>query len=227
MNGTQLYQAVQTMYSNFGIDPTLFLQFVNVARSNRELQRPWMRLRKVWFTQTVTPANQWNTPIPMPTDFEYLTEDGQITLFDGIDTYQDIDEVPYTMVPQYKDYSNKFAIDHPNQDLYIMGIIGQNYNIWMPYQADYGDITNTTTWTNIPSRFHMMLAFDALAMYEMGVDYDDLQARNANGLAQQAELLFNSMVKWDDRLQRSATTRVDYGETAQDAPFVSNRIMRP
>lgn len=223
MNGQQLYTAITTMYSNFGIDQTLFLQLVNVARTNRELMRPFRRLTKVVSTQQVTPGNVWNVPYTLPSDFEYLTEDGIMTLFDNNNTYQVIEEVPFNLTPQFKNWSNKFCIDHANQKYYIFGTVSQNFFNYIYYQADYGDITLTTTWTNIPSRFSMILAFDALAMYELGVDYDDVQARNANELNRQAELLFNAMCKWDDRLQRSMTTRVDYG-ISSDNVFVANKV---
>lgn len=211
------------MYSNFGIDQTLFLQFVNVARTNREMQRPFKRLTKLANTQVVSTANQWNTPLSLPSDFEYLTEDGLITLFDGIDTYQELEEVPINLTPQFKDYSNKFAIDHANLVFYILGVVDKTYNAWIYYQADYGDITLTTQWVNIPSRFHMLLAFDALCMYELGVDYDDVQARNGSKLNEIAETLFNAMCKWDDRLARSATTRMDYGIDS-NSQFIANKI---
>lgn len=213
------------MYSNFGIDQTLFLQFVNVARTNREFARPWMKLRKLQNSQLVTQANVWNNPLTMPTDFQFLTIDGMFTLFDGLNTYQELEEVPYNQVVQYKDWSNRFTIDHANSVYYILGIVDKPYTAWMFYQADYGDITLTTQWVNIPSRYHMILAFDALAMYELGVDYDDVQARNANELNRQAEMLFNAMCKWDDKLQLSSTTRVDYGHTGTNGQgFISNKI---
>jgi hypothetical protein len=223
MNGQQLFVALQAMYSNFGIDQTLFLQLLNVARTNRELMRPFRNLTKLNNTQQVSTGNQWNTIYALPTDFEYLTEDGSMTLFDGNDTYQQLDEVPFNLIPQYKDFSNKFAVDHANGNYYILGMVDRSYYNWIFYQADFGDITLTTSWANIPSRFHMMLAFDALNMYELGVDYDDVQARNATKLGQMAEMLFDSMCKWDDRLQRSATTKVDYGVNS-DSMFVANRI---
>ena len=213
------------MYNNFGIDQTLFLQFVNVARTNRELMRPFKRLTKVQNSQVITSASKWNTPLSLPTDFEYLTEDGLITLFDGNDSYQELEEVPMNLTPQYKDYSNKFYIDHGNNNYYILGTVDKTYNSWIYYQADYGDITLTTSWTNIPSRYHMILAFDALCMYELGVDYDDIQVRNANKLNQIAETLFDAMCKWDDRLQRSSTTRVDYGiDNDPNSRFIANKI---
>lgn len=222
MNGAALYTALTTMYSNFGIDQVLFYQLVNVARTRREMMRPFKRLTKLSKTQLVTAASQWNTPYTLPTDFEYLTEDGLITLFDGQDTYQELEEVPFNLIPQFKDYSNKFAIDHGNSIYYILGIVDKSYNAYVYYQADYGDITASTMWVNIPTRYHMLLVYDVLAMYEMGVDYDDIQARNANELNRQAEMLFNAMCKWDDNLQRSATTRMDYGGGTPD--FISNKI---
>jgi len=211
------------MYSNFQMDQTLFLQFVNVARTIREGMRPFRRLTKLDTTNSVGPGNSWNTRLILPSDFEYLTEDGIITLFDGNQTFQDITEVGIDRTPEFNQTSNVFAIDHANLVWYIFGVISQAYKAYIYYQADYGDITLTTSWTNIPSRYHMMLAFDALNMYEMGVDYDDLQARNATKLGQMAETLYNAMCQWDDRLQRSATAKRDYG-VGNGETFTPNMI---
>lgn len=191
----------------------------------REAMRPFKALTKLDTSQIVTAANQYTTPHDLPSDFEYFTEDGLITLFDGYDDWQTIEEFPQVKQIQYKDYSNKFYTDLANNLFYVMGIVAKQYTAYVFYQADWGDITLSTTWVNIPKRFHMILALDTLAMYEMGVDYDDVQARNANELNRQAELIWNAMVQWDDNLQRSATTRMNYGEDMiGDPPFVSNQI---
>lgn len=213
------------MYANFTIDPTLFLQFVNIARMRREGMRPFKVLTKRDTSQIISASNAYTTPHDLPSDFEYLTDDGLITLFDGNDTWQQIEEFPKNLQIQYKDYSNKFYIDNANGKFYIMGIVDKQYSAYIFYQADLGDITLTTSWVNIPARYHMILALDVLAMYMMGVDYDDVQARNANELARQAELIWQAIVQWDDNLQRSATTRMNYGsDMLSDAPFISNQI---
>ena len=56
----------------------------------------------------------------------------------------------------------------------------------------------------------MILAYDVAAMYRLGISYDDINARNAEKNAQDAELLYAAMEQWDGNLQRSATTRMDF-----------------
>ena len=214
MIGSDFYTAMTTLDSGFSMDPVLFYQFLNAARINRELMRPFMRLRKFDMSQKVTAqatpviAPPTANKLTIPTDFLYLTEDGEITFYDQNNTYQTYLEIGMQNLIPYLQVNNVFYMDHAAGFYYPLGNIDRAYTVFMPYQANLGDITVNTTWQNIPTAFHMILAFDVAAMYRLGVDYDYIQARNADSNAQQAELLFNSMAKWDNALQRSATTRM-------------------
>ena len=121
------------------------------------------------------------------------------------------------LVIPYLQVNNVFYVDHGAQKIYFLGTIDRTYTAFVPYQANLGDIAAATTWLNIPSQFHMILAYDVAAMYRMGMDYDDINARNANQNARDAETLFSSMVAWDDMLQRSSTTRMDM-------PIINERV---
>ncbi len=157
------------------------------------------------FSLTLPPA----AAINVPSDFFYLSRDGEITLYNNNNVYQTFTEIPLNLVIPYLQVNNVFYVDHGAGKIYFLGTIDQTYTAFVPYQANLGDITATTTWLNIPSAFHMILAYDVAAMYRMGMDYDDINARNANQNAIDANALFNSMVAWDDNLARSATTRMD------------------
>lgn len=223
MSGADFYTAVSSLIDGFSLDTTLFYQMLNTARIRRELSRPFMRLRKYDFSQTVGPISVAPTTLPpsasitLPTDFLYLNRDGEITLYDSVNTWQTFTEIAMNLIIPYLQVNNVFYVDHAAGKAYFLGIIDKAYKAFVPYQANLGDITAGSTWLNIPSAFHMILAYDVAAMYRLGVDYDDINARNASENGRQAEALFNSMVVWDDNLQRSATTRMNYPVVSDDA----------
>lgn len=225
MTGQELYEATTSLLNGYAMDETQFYLFLNVARVYRELVRPWKRLEKLDQSQIASAVNLPTlvnqNPKTLPADFHYLKEDGFLTLYNNNQQWQQYYEIPQNLAVQYLQVNNRFYIDHANMQYYLCGIVDQPYNILMYYQADYGDITATTTWVNINSRYHMILAFDVASMYRLGVSYDDVNARNAENNNRQAELLFDAMKKWDDNLARSSVTMLDYPTVAdrEDANF--------
>lgn len=215
MNGAALYTAVQSLISGFSIDSVLFYQMLNTARIKRELLRPWMVLRKYQFSQTVSAQGASTTMPPsasliIPSDFQFFSRDGEITLYDNNSQFETYTEIPLNLAIPYLQNSNIFFADYNAGFFYLLGVIQKAYTAFLQYQANLGDITATTQWLNIPSQFHMILAYDVAAMYRLGLDYDDINARNAEQNVKDAEQLYNAMVIWDDNRQRSATTRMDY-----------------
>lgn len=225
--GKDFYNQAATMIHNFQMDRTMFYTFLNSARTIREMARPWMKLRKLDNSQLASASDIFNPLNPtnsknMPSDFMMLTKEATIMLFDGQQTWLTYNEIPMDLQIQYKDMSNRFFFDHAAGKLYLLGIVDRQYYIFVFYQADYGDISDTTTWVNIPDRFRALLVHDVIAMYELGVDYDNTNARNANKHSQQAEMIFNAMCTWDDNLQRSSVTTLDY-PVLGDTPTFTNR----
>lgn len=180
------------------------------------MQRPWMVLRKYQFSQTVN-AQNYSTTLPpaasltIPSDFQFFTRDGEITLYsnNASNQFEIYTEIPLNMVIPFLQNSNYFYSDYNLGKFYLLGVIDQLYTAFIQYQANLGDITATTTWLNFPSWCDMILAFDVAAMYRLGMDYDDINARNADQNNRDAELIYQAMVAWDDNRQRSATTRMD------------------
>ncbi len=222
--GQDYYNMMSSLISGFNMDQTLFLQMLNTARTSRESMRPFMRFRKFVTIGNANSSNTYQTPHSLPSDFVMLTEDGYIILFDNVQTWQEFSEIPLHLQIQYKDQNNQFFIDHANNNLYLCGIVDRTYSIFVPYQADLGDITLTTQWLNVPSRYHAMLAYDVAAMYRLGVDYDDINARNADENGRMAEILFKAMTKWDGALQRSSTTKMDLPVIGNAPTFISHKI---
>lgn len=222
MNGAALFTAVTAMVGGFSLDSTTFYLMLNSARIRREMMRGWMKLRKYDYSQSLSAQNA-STIFPptaklnVPTDFMYFSRDGEITLYNDNNQFETYTEIPMNLAIPYMQSNNVFFIDHSAGFIYFLGNIATQYKAFIPYQANYGDITASTQWLNIPSAFHMILAYDVAAMYRLGVSYDDINARNAEDNNRQAELLFAGMVQWDGNLQLSATTRMDY-PTIQDTP---------
>lgn len=223
-----MYDLTTSLLNGFPIDETLFYTLLNLARNQREGLRPFKALEKVDTSNIVNPLQ--NTPLTpanlqqlsFPSDFNYMREDGFLTLYDGNLTWQTYNEIPQNQSIYYLQSNNYFYVDHANRKFYLCGIIDRTYIAYLYYQAQNADISKTTSWVGIPDRFHPILAFDVAAMYRLGVDYDDINARNADSNATQAELMFRAMEKWDDSLQRSAVTRMDYPSMG-DVPGFKNR----
>lgn len=214
MTGEDFYIACQSLINGFAIDQVIFYQMLNTARTRREFQRAWMKLRKYQYSQSLTPTQPSLTLPPnasadIPEDFMFFSRDGEITLYDNDNQYETYTEIPLNLLIPYLQVNNVFYMDHAASKIYFLGVIQKAYTAFIQYQADFGDITATTTWVNIPSRFHMILAYDVATMYRLGMDYDDINARNADRNNVDAEQLYNSMAVWDDNLQRSATTRME------------------
>lgn len=215
LTGQQMYDLMSTLINGFNMDQTLFLQLVNVERIKVELLRPWMRLRKFQYTQTANPAQPVLIPFTsqqfvIPTDFHYLNRDGVITLYDNNNLWQQYTEVGTQYIIPYLQVNNTFCMDHGAGFFYLNGVIDRSYKVFIPYQANLGDITLTTTWLNIPSSYNMIIPLQVAARERLGINFDDINARNADDNARTADLLLESMKTWDDNIQRSATAAMDY-----------------
>ena len=229
MTGQNMYDATSSLLDGFQMDPVLFYQFLNAERAKIELKRPWMRLRKLDNSQSAV-ASQPSLIAPptvnkltLPTDFTFLNDDGAITLYDNNNQWEDYTEVPMNRMVEFLQCNNVFFIDHANQTFTLLGVVSKPYQVYMYYQADFGDITDNTTWLNIPSRYHMLLPLAVAIRYRMGVDYDDINSRNAQDNKLAYDELMDVMTRWDDNLQRSATTKRNLPDVTQEYGSNFNR----
>lgn len=215
MTGTQLLTLLQSILAGEGISNTYALQLINLARIRIEAMRPWKVLSTVDKTQTVTPANTYTNPIPLPSNFvRFLGESslaqGSVVLFDGNTDVQYITEIPIENILFNKDQYGMVAVDYGGNSMYFTGLIPKNYTVYQYYIADFGDITALTTWLKFPARFAAILAFDAAAHWRLGTDYDDVNARNADDNGKMVNEILTAMKSWDSELAISSVNRVNY-----------------
>ena len=228
MVGTDFYNLTTNLLNGFQMDTVTFYTLLNVARIRREMMRPFMALRKVDTSNTIVAVSNnplvLGTAYSLPSDFLFLSKDGTMTFYNNNQIWQDYSEVPLDMYVSYLQISNTFTINYGTQKFYVLGTVDQQYTAYIPYQANLGDITATTSWLNIPTTFQPILSFDVAVMYRMGQSYDDINARNADRNNIDAETLFNAMCTWDNNLQRSSVTRLDYPTAAESVTFRNRSI---
>lgn len=232
MTWENMYQMVSTILRGQSIDPVLFTEMLNEARMNREQERDWVYLLKQDKSQSWIPGDTWETPKDLPDDFIRFKETRPFQLWDGNPNpgslVEPVDIVPYEDFLFTNSSSYTVGIDYANDVYYFGGNTTQTLIIVLSYFPDYGDIVQetdgvSTTWNKIPGRFHKILPYDVACMYRLGVDYDDLGARNADGNNQRAEAIAASMRKWDGSLARSNIKNKDYFPPEMNT-FVNHRI---
>ena len=226
MTGQNMYEAMSTLVDGFSMDPVLFYQMLNAERAKVEFMRPWMFFRKMDVSNTATASSPSLIAPPtvnkfnLPTDFQFLTKDGTITLYDQNNQWETYTEVPMDLMVSHLQNNNEFFIDYGNLTFTLLGVVAKSYSIFIPYQADYGDITATTSWVNVPSRFHLLLPLAVAVRLRLGISYDDINARNASDNLTAYNEMINAMKTLDDNRQRSATTRRDLPDNS-DVPGVN------
>ncbi len=213
MNGQALLDLLKLILSGEGINPTFGLQMINFAKNVFEMRRPWMNLKTIDSSQTVTPATTYTTPIPMPANFRRYLNEGAIVLFDGSNDVVQLTEVPFEMILSYKDDYGKFAVDYANNVIYVLGKIPKNYTVYQYYIKASAAITLTTTWTttsNFLLEFHPALAYEAAVRWRLGTDYDDVNARNADDNAKMSDMIFEAMATLDNERAIGAVNALNY-----------------
>jgi hypothetical protein len=221
MTGTQLFTLVGVLVPGFDLDTTTFYQLLNALRIRIEFMRPWMKLRTYDYSQSLAaqsysqifpPVAKVKIPDATSTfnvPFLYLSRDGEITLYNNANQYEIYTEIPLNLAIPQLSQNNVFYVDHAQGYIFFLGTISTTYQVFIPYQGNWGDITATTQWLNIPTEFHPLLAYIMAQIYREGVSYDDINALNAIGNSKEASLIYSAMVNWDDALQRSSTTRMN------------------
>lgn len=219
MTWEQMYTMTSNLLRGQSIDPVLFTQMLNHARMNREQEREWLILVKLDRSQMWNPGDTWQTAKVLPTDFGRWRERTPMTLWDGNQNpgslVEPVNFIPYEDLIWFNTDSYAVAVDYANLEFFFAGTTTQPFIVQQNYIADFGDIVQevdgvSSTWLKFPARFDPILPYDVASMFRLGVDYDDLAARNADGNNQQAEMIMASMRKWDANLQRSNIKDMDY-----------------
>jgi hypothetical protein len=201
--GAQLSTFITSLNSGAAIDADLLDVLVNTARTIIEEERPWMVLRKTDTSLSLTTSNTWQTAKSLSTitDFSRFYSDTPIRLFDGSNRIDYYRQVPFDRRLEYKDAGGTFVYDENAGNLYFNGVVAFNGTLYLNYLATSTaiDLTSASAvWSLFPSRFLPLLGFYAIGIYQGGVDYDTISARQSPQNFAVMQSLKNAMEKWDD-----------------------------
>jgi hypothetical protein len=162
---------------NNPLDETFVYQLLNTAKSKLEDLTDWEYLKKKWTISTTTLPTDFNEPIKLICDKDY---------------------VPLHPFEDYEFYDDGYYIDYANGT--INAIDTYPAPVILTYKRLTDDITDTTS-PAFPTRFHPILAYEMAFIYQAGIDGDDLNLRmSAEHKIQHAEIK-KLMLSWDADLK--------------------------
>lgn len=216
MNKTDLYNFTVGLLDGNSEVADIFDTLLDTAQSNRENARPWTILRTEDSTQTVDASTTFTTPINLPSDFRKWYTRFPVVLTDAQgNVIKMLRQIPINLKNAYKDDDGKFYVDYTLGKIYICGTRSQSCTVRQYYIKKTTKVSadNSNTWffSTYDDGFDKILAFDIAAMFKLGVDYDIINAAQANNNAATAELIFRMMSEWDNELALSAQQGVDFG----------------
>jgi len=187
------------------MDEDTFYILANLAKSSFERMRPWRKLVTKDISNSSTGATTYATQFTLPATFLLTLPRRTLRLVSVADpsNWMEMTEVPYERWDEFKNQGNNFAIDHASNKYYVSSIVDSVYTHVFFFIASSAQITDSVGWV-FPSEFHPAIAFEVAAMDELGMDYDDLNARAGNNNSIRAQLVMRGAVKWDETLARSA-----------------------
>jgi hypothetical protein len=199
MTGDEIIQLASDIAED-DIPTNLAVNFLNVCKNRREEMRPWQMLKKLDQSKTASVGDTYLTSKALPSDFRF-----DYKMMVGTDL--EYLPVPFEQQHIYKDAARRYFIDFANSSYYLTGRVGTSSTIYLFYIKTTTDYTEATTGQSLlvwPERFQPLIAFDMAAMYQGGVDYDDVSARMSPENKAAARAIELSMIQWDDNLIRRA-----------------------
>lgn len=207
--GSELTTFITGLNGGASVDATLLDVLVSTAKAIIEEERPWMVLRKVDTSKSVTTAGTWQTAIDLTTitDFSRFYSDLPFKLFDSATNRLECYRIkPFDRRLMFKDVSNTAVFDHNAKQLYLNGVPPFAGTLYISYVSTSTEIDLTITsavWSLFPSRFLPILGFYAMGIHKGAVDYDDVVAHMLPENKATLLALKNAMEKWDDDLQQT------------------------
>lgn len=215
--GTELTTFITGLNAEATVDPTLLDVLVSNAKAILEEERPWVVLRKVDTSKTVTTGNTWETAIDLSTitDFSslYTLDDSpSFRLFDGDNLIERYYLKPFEERIEWKNVSNTAIYDENSKTLYLNGTVPFSGTLHIPYQSTSTEIDLTSesaVWTPFPSRFLPILGYYAIGIYKGAIDYDSINRQMMPENRETFRALKNAMEDWDNKKQLSVVQNYD------------------
>lgn len=212
--GQELNTFITGLNAEATIDATLLDVLVDNARATLEEERPWMVLRKVNTSKSVTTSNTWQTAIDLSTitDFSRFYSDDPIRLYDGGNRVEYYRLVPFDRQLEYKDVSHTACYDENSKTLYLNGVVPYSGTLYISYVASSTavDLTSASAvWTLFPSRFLPILGYYAIGIYKGAIDYDQINRAMLPENREAFRALKAAMLSWDEEKQLSSISHND------------------
>lgn len=205
MTGTELHELNTEILQGRGLSEADFLIRANISRRHFESDRPWRTLVKKSTSNSSSPSDTFATAKTLPADFRRTLPRRTLVLYNESNPTE---QYPYTEIPMEKQYENKdtngvFFIDKLNGNYYLCGTVPKTLKHAFFYIHKPADIDASSSWI-FGTDYDPYLAYDVAARVQLGEDYDDINARNANANASIAGGILRDAIKEDDALQRSS-----------------------
>lgn len=207
--GAELKTFITSLNAEATIDGTLLDVLVDNARTIIEEERPWVVLRKVDTSKTVTASNTYTDAIDLSTitDFSRFYSSMPIRLFDGDNRVEYYKIVPFDRQLDWKDVSHTACYDENSKTLYLNGTVPFAGTLYISYVSTTPAIDLTSesaVWTPFPSRFLPILGYYAIGINKGAVDYDSINRQMLPENRATFLTLKNAMEMWDNEKQNDS-----------------------
>lgn len=204
MTGTQIKELNTEIRGGREMDDTIFYILLNQERRRIESKRAWRKLMTEDTSQSTATGDTYATSHTLPARFlRFSSNKRKIQLINGTDIVN-LEEIQFEQLQEKQSTQGYFAINHATGLYYVTGTYGKAYTHHIYYCRAQATITSADEWVLGGDDFGSILAFAVAVIDESGMDYDEINARQANGNAITAQTIERSMNKWDDQLARQA-----------------------
>lgn len=186
------------------MDSVIFYTLLNQERRRIEGKRPWRKLATKDTSQSTLASDTFATSHTLPARFlRFSSQTRKIALISGTETIF-LEEIPFESLNEKQNTPGYFAIDHKNSLYYVTGTYSKTYTHYIYFCQAQATITAADDWALGGDDFAGLLAFAVAVIDESGMDYDEVNMKQATGNSITASTIERSMNKWDDQLQRAA-----------------------
>ena len=211
LNGAELLTQTTEIMGGNEPNNTLFYQLVNMFARIIEGMRPWVKLRKVDSSVTITSSNTIDTAKDLPSDFRkpYNMKmpngsKGSLFLKGSGGDYIHLELKPLTQRELYRNMNGYWFFDTRLLKFYVSGTFTGTYTVYLSYIHNPTAIAAGTEWVlggdQEQDTILSMLVAEAI---KSGIDYDEINARQATANNKVAQAGINQMIFDDDAMVRA------------------------